>query len=139
MNNFRIVIDTNVVISALIFAGSRSMNAFILAKLRGTILISNDVLSELINVLSRSKFDRYITSEIREDFLAGLMLEAEIVPITEKITACRDPKDNKFLELAMSGYADYLLTGDQDLLVLHPFRNLQIITVSNFLNYFDNK
>jgi putative PIN family toxin of toxin-antitoxin system len=139
MNNFRIVIDTNVVISALIFAGSRSMNAFTLAKLRGTILISNDVLSELINVLSRSKFDRYITSEIREDFLAGLMLEAEIVPITEKITACRDPKDNKFLELAMSGYADYLLTGDQDLLVLHPFRNLQIITVSNFLNYFDNK
>jgi len=139
MNNFRIVIDTNVVISALIFAGSRSMNAFTLAKLRGTILISNDVLSELSNVLSRSKFDRYITSEIREDFLASLMLEAEIVPITEKITACRDPKDNKFLELAISGHADYLLTGDQDLLVLHPFRNLQIITVSNFLNYFDNK
>jgi putative PIN family toxin of toxin-antitoxin system len=139
MNNFRIVIDTNVVISALIFGSSSSMKAFILAKLRGTILISNDVLSELINVLSRSKFDRYITSEIREDFLAGLMLEAEIVTITEKITACRDPKDNKFLELAISGYADYLLTGDQDLLVLHPFRNLQIITVSNFLNYFDNK
>ena len=139
MNNFRIVIDTNVVISALIFGSSSSMKAFTLAKLRVTILISNDVLSELINVLSRSKFDRYITSEIREDFLAGLMLEAEIVPITEKITACRDPKDNKFLELAISGYADYLLTGDQDLLVLHPFRNLQIITVSNFLNYFDNK
>ena len=138
MNNFRIVIDTNVVISAFIFGSSSSMKAFTLAKLRGTILISNDVLSELINVLSRSKFDRYITSEIREDFLASLMLEAEIVPITEKITACRDPKDNKFLELAISGHADYLLTGDQDLLVLHPFRNLQIITVSNFLNYFDN-
>jgi len=138
MNNFRIVIDTNVVISAFIFGSSSSMKAFTLAKLRGTILISNDVLSELINVLSRSKFDRYITSEIREDFLASLMLEAEIVPITEKITACRDPKDNKFLELAVSGHADYLLTGDQDLLVLHPFRNLQIITVSNFLNYFDN-
>ena len=138
MNNFRIVIDTNVVISALIFGSSSSMKAFILAKLRGTILISNDVLSELSNVLSRSKFDRYITSEIREDFLASLMLEAEIVPITEKITACRDPKDNKFLELAISGHADYLLTGDQDLLVLHPFRNLQIITVSTFLNYFDN-
>ena len=138
MNNFRIVIDTNVVISALIFGSSSSMKAFTLAKLRGTILISNDVLSELINVLSRSKFDRYITSEIREDFLASLILEAEIVRITEKITACRDPKDNKFLELAISGYADYLLTGDQDLLVLHPFRNLQIITVSTFLNYFDN-
>jgi putative PIN family toxin of toxin-antitoxin system len=106
MNNFRIVIDTNVVISALIFGSSSSMKAFTLAKLRGTILISNDVLSELINVLSRSKFDRYITSEIREDFLAGLMLEAEIVPITEKITACRDPKDNKFLELAISSYAE---------------------------------
>ena len=103
MNNFRIVIDTNVVISALIFSSYSSMKAFTLAKSQGTILISNDVLSELTNVLSRSKFDRYITSEIREDFLTGLMLEAEIVPITEKITACRDPKDNKFLELAISG------------------------------------
>jgi putative PIN family toxin of toxin-antitoxin system len=139
MNNFRIVIDTNVIISALIFANSSSMNAFTIAKSRGTILLSKDVLLELTNVLNRSKFDRYITSEIREDFLTNLMLEAEIVTITEQITSCRDPKDNKFLELAISGYADYLLTGDQDLLILHPFRNLQIITVSNFLNYFDSK
>jgi putative PIN family toxin of toxin-antitoxin system len=139
MNNFRIVIDTNVIISALIFANSSSMNAFTIAKLRGTILLSKDVLLELTNVLNRSKFDRYITSEIREDFLTNLMLEAEIVTITEQITSCRDPKDNKFLELAISGYADYLLTGDQDLLILHPFRNIQIITVSNFLNYFDSK
>ena len=139
MNNFRIVIDTNVIISALIFANSSSMNAFTIAKLRGIILLSNDVLLELTNVLNRSKFDRYITSEIPEDFLTNLMLEAEIVTITEQITSCRDPKDNKFLELAISGYADYLLTGDQDLLILHPFRNLQIMTVSNFLNYFDSK
>ena len=139
MNNFRIVIDTNVIISALIFANSSSMNAFAIAKSRGTILLSNDVLLELTNVLNRSKFDRYITSEIREDFLTNLMLEAEIVTITEQITSCRDPKDNKFLELAISGYADYLLTGDQDLLILHLFRNLQIMTVSNFLNYFDSK
>ena len=139
MNNFRIVIDTNVIISALIFANSSSMNAFTIAKLRGIILLSNDVLLELTNVLNRSKFDRYITSEIREDFLTNLMLEAEIVTITEQITSCRDPKDNKFLELAISGYADYLLTGDQDLLILHLFRNLQIMTVSNFLNYFDSK
>ena len=63
MNNFRIVIDTNVIISALIFANSSSMNAFAIAKSRGTILLSNDVLLELTNVLNRSKFDRYITKE----------------------------------------------------------------------------
>lgn len=132
----RIVFDTNVIISALIFSSSTSMTAFTYAKSQGVILVSIDVLSELNDVLNRKKFDRYITQDIREDFLTSLALEAEIINITETITDCRDPKDNKFLELAISGNADFLVTGDQDLLVLHPFRDIKITTVTDFLSKF---
>ena len=61
------------------------------------------------------------------------MREAEVVEITESVTACRDVKDNKFLELAVCGNATALLTGDQDLLVLNPFREIPIITAAEYL------
>lgn len=134
MNKLRIVIDTNVIVSALIFFSSNSMQALTFARENGVLLTSIDTLAELNDVLSRPKFNRYITQEIRADFLASLANETEIVDIKEKITECRDSKDNKFLELAVSGNADILVTGDQDLLVLHPFRNTQILTVTSFLS-----
>ncbi|MEA5489407.1 MULTISPECIES: putative toxin-antitoxin system toxin component, PIN family [Pseudanabaena] len=56
-----------------------------------------------------------------------------MIEITESITICRDRKDDKFLELAINRKADYLITGDRDLLVLHPFRNIQILTPADFL------
>ncbi len=57
-----------------------------------------------------------------------------IIEVDEIITECRDPKDNKYLELAVSGRADYLITGDQDLLILNPWRNLKIITAPEFFS-----
>ena len=134
MNKLRIVIDTNVIVSALIFFSSNSMQALTFARENGVLLTSIDTLAELNDVLSRPKFNRYITQEIRADFLASLANETEIVDIKEKITECRDSKDNKFLELAVSGNADILVIGDQDLLVLHPFRNTQILIVTSFLS-----
>jgi predicted nucleic acid-binding protein len=59
-----------------------------------------------------------------------------LIKISEKITICRDPKDDKFLELAVNGQANFIITGDEDLLVLNPFRNIEIITVNEFLNRF---
>ena len=134
MNKLRIVIDTSVIVSALIFFSSNSMQALTFARENGVLLTSIDTLAELNDVLSRPKFNRYITQEIRADFLASLANETEIVDIKEKITECRDSKDNKFLELAVSGNADILVIGDQDLLVLHPFRNTQILIVTSFLS-----
>jgi putative PIN family toxin of toxin-antitoxin system len=59
---------------------------------------------------------------------------AEFINITEQMNECRDPKDNKYLELAVSGKAECIITGDEDLLVLHPFRQIDILTVQNFLD-----
>ncbi len=134
MKTKRFVIDTNVIISALIFSQSTTMQAFKEARQNGLILISAEILAELIDVLSRKKFDRYLSREIREDFLASLARETELITINETIDICRDPKDNKFLELAISGNATHIITGDKDLLELHPFRDILIVTPSQFLD-----
>lgn len=139
MKNSRSVIDTNVIVSALVFSASIPTQAFTIAKTRGILLISADTLSELIDVLSRQKFDRYLSREIREEFLVSLSAETEIIKITEKISICRDPKDNKFLELAIAGNATYLITGDNDLLELNPFRGVLILTPNQFLTRFSEK
>ncbi|WP_233455462.1 MULTISPECIES: putative toxin-antitoxin system toxin component, PIN family [Nostocales] len=110
------------------------MQALREAKQNRVILISVEILSELIDVLSRPKFDRYLSREIREDFLASLARETELITINETIDICRDPKDNKFLELAISGNATHIITGDKDLLELHPFRDILIVTPSQFLD-----
>ncbi|ANV83501.1 putative toxin-antitoxin system toxin component, PIN family [Picosynechococcus sp. PCC 7003] len=133
MNKYRVAIDTNVLISALVFSSSNCMEVVTVTQQQGLILTSLDVLSELSNVLNRKKFDRYLTREIRDDFLTSFILEAEIVPIIEKVSVCRDPKDDKFLELIVNGKADFLITGDQDLLALHPFRDTAILAVQDFL------
>jgi len=136
MNNNRIVIDTNVIVSALMFSNSTAMQAFTLAYTRGLILMSVEILSELIDVLNRKKFDRYVSRETRENFLASLSTETELIETTEAISICRDPKDNKFLELAISGNASYIVTGDKDLLELHPFREVLILNPTDFINHF---
>jgi predicted nucleic acid-binding protein len=85
-------------------------------------------------ILNRAVLDRYLSREIREDFLASLATETELITINETIDICRDPKDNKFLELAISGNATHIITGDKDLLELHPFQDILIVTPSQFLD-----
>ncbi len=129
----RFVFDTNVVVSASLLAGSVPRQAFDKALNEGRILISVPVLLELAEVLSRKKFNKYLLEEERMRFLVALLKEAELVEITEAVTDCRDIKDNKFLELAVSGKADCLLSRDEDLLVLNPFRGIPILTPREFL------
>ncbi len=135
-NDLRFVFDTNVVVSAALLAGSVPRRAFDKAVDNGTILISVPVLLELAEVLSRKKLDKYLLEEERMRFLVALLKEAELVEITEVITDCRDAKDNKFLELAVSGRADCIVSGDEDLLVLNPFRGIPILTPRRFLDGF---
>ena len=130
----RFVLDTNVIVSAVLLAGSVPRQAFDKALDEGTILISVPVLLELAEVLSRQKLDRYVLEEERMRFLIALLKEAELVEITEAITDCRDAKDNKFLELAVSGKADIIVSGDNDLLVLDPFRAIPLLTPREFLS-----
>jgi putative PIN family toxin of toxin-antitoxin system len=86
--------------------------------------------------LRRPKFNAYFAEEQRLEFVAALLQETQIIPITTTIVECRDPKDNKFLELAVSGGATHLITGDGDLLELHPFRGIAIVTPQSFLTEF---
>lgn len=134
MTKLRLVFDTNVLISGLLSSGSISQKIFDYAEANSEILISEETFQELAEVLTRPKFDRYITLEKRAKLLKFLSIKAEIIKITTKITACRDPKDNKFLEVALHGNANYLLSGDQDLLILNPFEEIPIITPAEFIN-----
>jgi uncharacterized protein len=129
----REVFDTNVIVSALLFENGKPAQALRYALTNGEVLLSLDLLEELNDVLGREKFNRYLTSEEREEFLETLIERAVLIEITENVQECRDPKDDKVLELALNGEAQYIISGDKDLLVLHPFRNVSVITVDEFL------
>ena len=129
----RYVFDTNVIVSAILFENSKPAQALRHALANGVVLLSLDMLEELNEVLGRERFNRYVTSEEREEFLEALVERAILVEITENVQECRDPKDNKVLELALNGEAHYIISGDKDLLILQPFRDVMVITAEAFL------
>lgn len=136
MNRPRIVLDTSLLISAALREGSIPRQALELAFRRGEVLASSETLAELKDVLTREKFHRYLSEEKRLRFWTVFLQLATLVAITERISVCRDPKDDKFLSLAVSGAAKYLISGDADLLVLHPFRGISILQPTDFLKTF---
>lgn len=100
------------------------------------ILVSDEVHSEISEVLKRPKFKKYFPDREPDNLLIQIAAVAQQVEISEKITACRDPKDNMYLELAIAGQADCIVTGDKALLDLHPFRNVPIISPAEFVRQF---
>ncbi|MBT3358794.1 MAG: putative toxin-antitoxin system toxin component, PIN family [Rhodospirillales bacterium] len=133
MNQPRLVLDTNVLLSALLFhAGSLSWlrPAWQSENIRP--LASHDTTAELIRVLSYPKFK--LTDDEREDLLADYLpwCETATVPNPTKVPDCRDPFDRPFLELALTAKADALITGDKDLLVLADEFSVPIITPAAF-------
>ncbi|MHB1034052.1 MAG: putative toxin-antitoxin system toxin component, PIN family [Pirellulales bacterium] len=129
----RCVFDTGVLVSAVIFKESTPGQAFQAALKTHVILLSRATAQELREVLARPKFDRYIHLSTRMRFLAALLRRAAIVEVEQSFHACRDPKDDKFLELAVAGNASFLVTGDEDLLVLSPFHGVAVVTPAEFL------
>lgn len=134
MNERRFVLDTNLIVSAALKKDSLPRKAVDWANDNGIILQSLVTIAELNEVMRRAKFNKYVPEEVRLDFLATLQREAEIIEITTTITECRDPKDNKFLELAVSGDATCIISGDDDLLTLHPFRNIPVLNPRQYLD-----
>ena len=135
-SDLRAVIDTGVVVSAVLLPRSVPRQAFDLAAARGRLLVSNETIAELDEVLRRPKFDKYVSEARRLEFLAALLYEADLIDVVDVVADCRDPKDNKFLELALSGGASHIVTGDSDLIVLHPFRGIAIVSPQSFLATF---
>ena len=127
----RFVFDTNAVVSALLIEDSISRRAFDRALDRGRFLLSLPVLAEINQVLGQEKFRKYITEDEAKRFLAAFVRKA--VEVNVKISASRDPSDNRFLELAVSGEATHIITGDKDLLALSFFQGILILTPRDFL------
>ena len=132
----RVVFDVNVLISALLFKDSVPRQSVDKALEFGEILLSLPLLDELNDVLGRDKFKRYITDAERIRFVAALVRQSTLIDVHVQLKVCRDPRDDKFLELGIEGQADYLVSGDDDLLSLNPFRGIPIVTPREFLNQF---
>jgi putative PIN family toxin of toxin-antitoxin system len=129
----RLVTDTNALISRLLLPSSIPGQAVRKAVDNGLLLVSEATMEELADVLARPKFDRYISLEDRQQFLRLLGRLAEFVPIVYPVRACRDPKDDKFLEAALNGKAAVILSGDSDLLALHPWQGIPILSPAEYL------
>jgi uncharacterized protein len=128
----RIVLDTNVLVSAALKQQSTPGMAVHTIEQRGGLLKSHVTEQQLFEVLARPYLARLVDQETL-NWLHRLMATAELVEITEAITACRDPTDDKFLELAISGRAEMIVSGDADLLALHPFRGISIVNPARFM------
>jgi putative PIN family toxin of toxin-antitoxin system len=129
----RVVADTNVLVSRLILPESLPAQVLRQVELNSLLLFSESTMYELADVLSRQKFDRYVSLDDRRGFLQRLGKIAEFIPIVQLIRECRDPNDDKFLEVALNGGADVIITGDADLLALHPWREIAILSPTEYL------
>lgn len=128
----RWVIDTNVLVSAIILPRSTAAKAVLKAQ-SGLILASEVTRLELFQVIGRERFDRYVTREVRRQLAAEFDRACRIISIPFPIRVCRDARDDKFIELAVHGQADAIITGDDDLLSLGRFREIEILTPAAYL------
>ena len=134
MTRERVVIDTNVLVSGLLSTTSTPAKAVERAVIRAQLVATKATLRELITTLLSPKFDRYVSRERRDALLLRLAPLVEIVEVVQEIRASRDPKDDIFLEAAVNGRADVLVSGDGDLLELNPFRGIPIVSPSAYLD-----
>jgi putative PIN family toxin of toxin-antitoxin system len=129
----RVVVDTNVFVSRLLRFDSVPGRAAEKSIHNAVLLVSQATMSELADVLAQEKFDRYVTIEQRLQFIRLIAQTAKFVPIINPIHECRDPKDDKFLEVALNGRADVIVTGDADLLEMNPWRGVKIMSPTEYL------
>jgi uncharacterized protein len=130
----RYVVDTNVLISALLQPSGSTVEVLDAIHAAGGMLVfSDETFAELTSRLMRPKFDRYVDEALRQQFLSDVATVAEWVTITGVVVACRDPDDDKFLETAINGDAACIVTGDADLLTLDPFDGVRILTPRAFV------
>ncbi len=136
--NRRVVLDTSTLVSAALYTGSVPDQALSKALEYFDLCASVETMAELEQVLNRGKFDRYRERDSRFAFVATIrrrshLFAVELVGLSAFDPPCRDPKDNKFLALALFAEADAIVSSDEDLLVLHPWRGIPIVSPAEFL------
>jgi putative PIN family toxin of toxin-antitoxin system len=129
----KVVFDTNVLVSRVLVEESTPGRAVRQAENHARLLASAETLDEFRSVLLRPRFDRYASPALRQEFFDRYRRIVEIIAIPSPILACRDPRDDKFLSLAVFGEAELLISGDADLLVLNPFRGINVLTPAGYL------
>lgn len=132
----RVVLDTNVLISALLQPnGSPRAVVNAIKAVNGVLIFSDETFHELNTRLFRPKFDAYVSRNNRSVYLAQLEAVSEWAPITGAKLGCRDSDDDKVLETALMGNADCLVTGDKDLLEMSLFHEIPILRPVDFLEW----
>ncbi|MFA6400210.1 MAG: putative toxin-antitoxin system toxin component, PIN family [Salinivirgaceae bacterium] len=129
----RLILDTNILVSAFVFKSETANSVVRIAAKTHILLFSESTFKELKSTLLKQKFLGFVELPIIRAFLFNLVRIGEFIEPKIEITECRDPKDNKFLELAIAGNADCIVTGDKDLLVLNMFLGIKIVSPSDFL------
>lgn len=132
-DRFLWVLDTNTLISRLLVPDGTAAKAVDHALACGVLLVSEATMNELIDVLDRPKFDPYIALADRREFIRHLGGISRVVTIVRTVQACRDPKDDKFLDVALAGGAQAIISGDRDLLALDPFHGIRIVSPVVFM------
>ena len=125
------VVDTDVLTSAVLTKGAHFRIVEHLIK-NNALIFSKETISELSSRIIQPKFDKYVSAEDREAYVNNLILSADLVIIDNLIQGCRDRGDDKFLETAVKGDARFIISGDQDLLTMHRFEGVDIVTVQEF-------
>lgn len=128
----RVILDTNVLVSRILTPDSVIASAVRRIIDHSHLLVSQATMDELVLVLTRIQTKGYITQDETLQLIHAYKAIVEWVPIIERVKLCRDPRDDQFLELALNAQAEYIITGDKDLLVLHPFGTTKIITAKAF-------
>lgn len=128
----RIIMDTNLWISFLLSKDFLKLDKLFNSE-RLVLLFSRELLDEFVEVARRSKFKKYFSLTDLNELLRAIHSKAEFIEVTSKVTICRDEKDDFLLALAKDGNADFLITGDNDLLEIAKFENTTILTMTNFL------
>jgi putative PIN family toxin of toxin-antitoxin system len=134
----RVVVDTNILVSFAIRPSLDFERLFDYLLSHGIILISEETIAELSIVLGRDKFRKYISQNSATKYIKWYRGISEIVTVTQQVIACRDPKDDKFLSLAVTGKADYLIAGDKDLLDMINYGGIPIYRAADFLKSYGN-
>lgn len=137
----RVVFDTSSLVGAVLHVESVPHRTWLHAQESCEVLGSRETLLEIETILHRNRLSRYIDAVTRDGFLSNYRASVEWVEISPSQLAavdpsCRDPKDNIFLALAYAGGADVIVSSDHDLLVLHPWREIAIVTPAQFLARF---
>ena len=134
----RVIIDTNLWISFLITNNLNILSELFLFE-RFQIIFSDELFNEFLDVARRPKFKKYFDEKSVQLLIENISEKLEFIEVASAISICRDLKDNFILALSIDGNADYIVTGDKDLLSLNGFKGKKIITINEFIKIIDTE